>query len=128
LASTIVIRTSIVGTDGGLLGWLLDQHGDVDGYTNHLWNGVTTLEWARVCVDLIEQMGARPAGILHVASQQTVSKAELLESAVSVFGLPVHVRPTLGEQSINRALSPTIERPAIRAQLEELRDWEPLRA
>jgi dTDP-4-dehydrorhamnose reductase len=124
LTPAIVIRTSIVGTGGGLLGWLLDQQSDVDGYSNHFWNGVTTLEWARVCAELIEQ-NLRSSELLHVTSQQTVSKHELLEEAASVFGLPISVRSTVSPQPMNRALVATIKRAPIRSQLEALRDWEP---
>jgi dTDP-4-dehydrorhamnose reductase len=124
LTSAIVVRTSIVGTGGGLLGWLLDQHDDVEGYTNHLWSGVTTLEWARVCSELINDVNSRSFGIVHLASQQAVSKHVLLETAAQIFGSPIRVRPTVAKQSINRALTPTIQRMSIQAQLEELRDWE----
>jgi dTDP-4-dehydrorhamnose reductase len=124
LTSAIVVRTSIVGTGGGLLGWLLDQHDDVEGYTNHLWSGVTTLEWARVCWELINDADSRSYGIVHVTSQEAVSKHVLLETAAQVFGSPIRVRPTVARQSINRALTPTMQRTSIRAQLVELRDWE----
>lgn len=124
LAPTIVIRTSIVGSGGSLLRWLMEQDGDVDGYTNHIWNGITTLEWARVCADLIDRAGSAPTGIEHVTSNQPVSKFELLETAAQVYGLGVNVRPTEDGQRIDRALIPTIALAPIRAQLEHLRDWE----
>lgn len=124
LTSTIVIRTSVVGTGGGLLRWLLDQQADVNGFTNHTWNGVTTLEWARVCASLIDRIGSQPSGIVHVTSRQSVSKYELLETAAEIYGSRIRVRPTASQQPMNRALITTIERPTIRAQLEDLRNWE----
>jgi dTDP-4-dehydrorhamnose reductase len=52
-----VIRTSIIGPElgkgWGLMGWFLRQSGEVNGYTNHLWNGITTLEWAGIAWELI---------------------------------------------------------------------------
>ena len=45
--NVVVLRTSIVGPPAGagrgLLGWFLRQDGPVEGWTNHRWNGITTL-------------------------------------------------------------------------------------
>jgi dTDP-4-dehydrorhamnose reductase len=124
VAPTIVIRTSIIGSGGGLLGWLLQQSGEVDGYTNHIWNGITTLEWARVCTEMIDGKGDLRPRIEHVTAQEAMSKFELLETAAAVYGLGVRVRPFENPLAINRELIPTITRPPIRAQLEDLRKWE----
>ena len=123
LAPTIIIRTSVIGSGGGLLGWLLAQEADIDGFTDHIWNGVTTLEWARVCADLIDN-GAQPPGVVHVTSRNTVSKYELLVTAAEIYRLSIVVHPTTSRNPVNRALVPTVERTAIRAQLEDLRGWE----
>jgi dTDP-4-dehydrorhamnose reductase len=123
-APVIVVRTSIVGTSGGLLGWLLQQRVDVDGYVNHLWNGVTTLEWAHVSAELIDRLEPRVSEIVHVASAETVSKHELLTIAASVFETDIEVRPVAAPASINRALIANTPRSPIRAQLAELRRWE----
>ena len=65
-AGGLVIRCSIVGPEvlepQSLLGWLLRQEGEIRGFTNHLWNGITTLEWARVCLGPDQpQVPSRPA-------------------------------------------------------------------
>jgi dTDP-4-dehydrorhamnose reductase len=123
LAPTIIIRTSVIGSGGGLLRWLLDSEADVDGFTDQMWNGVTTLEWAHVCADLIDGR-AQLTGVVHVASRNAVSKYELLETAAEIYGLRIRVRPTTSRHRVNRALVPTFERTEIRPQLDELRIWE----
>ena len=51
--STKIIQTSIIGpelnSNASLLEWFLSQKGEVYGYTKAIWNGVTTLEWAKQC-------------------------------------------------------------------------------
>jgi dTDP-4-dehydrorhamnose reductase len=54
------LRCSIIGPERGeprsLLGWMLSQprDGEVSGYTNHSWNGVTTLQFAKLCEAVIQ--------------------------------------------------------------------------
>jgi len=74
------IRTSIVGpemnTQRSLLEWYLDQDGEVNGFVNHHWNGMTTYQWAKV-VYTIMKMGWWKPGIQHMPSLP-VSKENLL--------------------------------------------------
>lgn len=122
-----VLRTSIIGPalDGkrGLLSWALNQHGDVPGYMNQFWNGITTLEWAWLCHEICTGRHV-PAAITHVASADRVSKAELLQIVYDVWQRgDVSVRPVRAAESLDRSLVPDLRRPAIRAQLERLRAW-----
>lgn len=48
----LTIRTSIIGPElnsngSGLFSWFMRQSGTVNGYTNAIWSGVTTLELAK---------------------------------------------------------------------------------
>jgi len=76
------IRASIIGpelhTRRSLLEWFLNEEAEtVNGYTNHFWNGMTTLQWARIVYNII-QMNRWKAGIQHFYSNP-VTKAELLQ-------------------------------------------------
>jgi dTDP-4-dehydrorhamnose reductase len=117
----VVIRTSILGTSSGLLGWLLEQSGEVDGFVNHKWSGVTTLEWARRIGDII-RIPDRRSRIEHLASP-AVSKFELLNAAARSFGRPVRVRRSEAPLSVDRSLVPTIATDLITHQLDELWRW-----
>ena len=74
------IRTSIVGpemhTKKSLLEWYLEQQGTVNGYINHVWNGLTTLQWAKTAAQIINDNLWKP-GIQHIGSLP-VTKTELL--------------------------------------------------
>jgi dTDP-4-dehydrorhamnose reductase len=54
---TKILKSSIIGpelnSNASLLEWFLSQTDLVYGYTNAMWNGNTTLEWAEQCYALI---------------------------------------------------------------------------
>ena len=55
-----VIRTSIIGDEvnqgRSLVEWIKSNKGKtVNGFTNHQWNGVTCLEFAKICQQIIEK-------------------------------------------------------------------------
>jgi len=58
--NTKMIRSSIIGPElneaSSMLYWFLSNkdYTEVNGYTNHLWNGITTFYWAKFSKDLIE--------------------------------------------------------------------------
>lgn len=79
----LVLRTSIIGPeiDGFylLIEWFKKQNGKtIRGFSNHLWNGVTTKEFAKICDRIISKRKSFPKnGIFHVFST-VVSKYEML--------------------------------------------------
>ncbi len=79
-ANALVLRTSIIGPElrnyYSLLCWFLGQSGDVRGYGNHRWNGITTLELARIIGVLITDGLVRP-GVRHVYGED-LTKLDLL--------------------------------------------------
>ncbi len=83
----LTIRTSIIGPEVreqgiGLLHWFLQQTGTVHGYVNALWNGVTTLELAKV----IHGMTLRPvSGLVHLTAPEPINKYNLLRRFQDVF-------------------------------------------
>ncbi len=125
LGKSVAIRTSIVGTRGGLLKWLLAQQGEVNGYVDQLWNGVTVLEWARTCLEIVEAP-FHSASVVQVGCSEPVSKFELLETSARVFECQVRVHPTSSGRPLNRVLLPDMRRASIAVQLKSLRRWEGL--
>jgi dTDP-4-dehydrorhamnose reductase len=102
---SIVIRTSIIGRGGdgtGLLGWFMKQSGIVQGFTDHLWNGITTRQFALVC-DRIMMEGVLQCGVSHVFSN-SVSKYEMLSVFKKHFDVPCEIIPVSGNP-IDRRLS-----------------------
>lgn len=124
----VVIRTSIIGPErdgggSGLMGWFLRQTGDVNGYTNHLWNGVTTLEWAKVAHELMRGEIAPKGNLAQAASASKVSKCELLQMIAEIWGRPNAIHAVEAPDPVDRTLAPDLARPGIAEQLKELRGW-----
>jgi dTDP-4-dehydrorhamnose reductase len=93
----MVLRTSIIGEDPGrrsLLEWARSRAGqEVDGFTNHLWNGVTTVSLAEGLHAILSK-GLYLPKIVHVHSPETMSKYELLRLISATYGLDLRIRPT----------------------------------
>ena len=82
------LRCSIVGPgDASLLAWLLAQPrgARVPGYTDHVWNGVTTWHFGALCAAIARE-GLELPSPLHVVPDGTVTKAELVELLARTFG------------------------------------------
>ena len=84
------LRTSIIGPEQGnekfLLEWFLHskKNASLTGFTNHLWNGTTTLHFAKICLGIILHDTPLPH-IQHVVPADVVTKAELLHIFVNAF-------------------------------------------
>ena len=104
------IRSSIVGHDenygSGLFEWFrrLPYGEIVSGYTNALWNGVTTLAFARLIVGAAREGLIKPA-IHHWIPRDTATKFELLEMFRDLLGRQdVSIVPTELDLEIDRLL------------------------
>ena len=88
--SSMILRTSIVGREikssHSLMEWLLSKENNsvINGFTNHMWNGVTTFHFAKIAKGIIEANGFSP-GTFHVLPTGNVSKYELLKSIAENF-------------------------------------------
>lgn len=87
------LRCSIVGPEPGrgsasLLGWLLGQSAGavVKGYADHLWNGVTTLAFARVVAAVVRGDVDPPPGVRHLVPFGHATKHDLLCEFARAYG------------------------------------------
>jgi dTDP-4-dehydrorhamnose reductase len=110
------LRCSIVGRDPargrGLLEWLLRvPDGErVDGYVDQMWNGVTTRQLGRFCVDMIQGESfdsIREEGhVLHFCPNPAITKYELLKLWRDLAGKDVTIQPTPRPKTVaNRVLA-----------------------
>ena len=82
------IRCSIVGPSpverGGLYEWVRSRPDGavVSGYINHYWNGVTTLQYAELCLAIIRERKfedlRHESHLFHFSPNESVSKFELM--------------------------------------------------
>ena len=129
----MVLRTSIVGEEiqhfHSLLSWAIANRGKaVEGYTNHIWNGVTTIQLCEVIEAILAQNRYQP-GIFHLHSPKPVTKHQLLGIFNTEYGLDLTVRPTQAPRPIDlsltsvHALSRELVTRPIREQIAELREF-----
>lgn len=117
----MVLRTSIIGEENGqsrsLLEWAKSQAGkEVNGFTNHLWNGVTTLYLAEV-IENIFKNGVYQKGIFHIHSPNTVNKYELLQIFNRVYELNLKINAAEAKDAIDRSMGSVYPISAQTAQL-----------
>ena len=107
------LRCSIIGPEPkahvSLLDWFLAQphEGAVNGYTNHQWNGVTTLHFARLCHGIVTH-AAPLSHIQHIVPTGAVSKAELLQCFAREYRREdITIHPAEARTVIDRTLGTT---------------------
>ena len=121
--STKIIQTSIIGpeinSNYSLLEWFLSQKGEVYGYTKAIWNGVTTLEWAKQCEVIINNWDKAP--IVTTLYSNSISKYELLTIIQECYNKKnVIIMPK--ELGNDRTLIGDVKVKDIREQLMDLRE------
>lgn len=124
------IRTSIIGEEDrnklSLLEWVRSQDGRrVNGFLNHIWNGVTCHQLAKTIEEMIEKR-CFWKGTRHVFSEK-VSKYELVLMIKEIYGLDIEISPVDDANSIDRSLSSIypaqFEIPPLFEQIREAREF-----
>jgi dTDP-4-dehydrorhamnose reductase len=105
------LRCSIVGPEVGrstsLWEWAKGQplNHEIEGFVDHLWNGVTTDAFAEVCRAAIENQ-IFFAGTSHLVPADRVSKYELLQQILArCERTDVRVIPTVSGVAVDRTLA-----------------------
>lgn len=76
----VTFRTSIIGPDInlngiGLFNWFMKQNGPINGFTNAIWTGLTTLELAKAMESAAKE---KAFGLYNMVYEEPISKYELL--------------------------------------------------
>lgn len=123
-SNTKIIRTSIIGHEHGsrvsLLDWFLSAEGSVQGYTNHYWNGITTLQWSLLAAEMIDDWERYPVLNQH-GTMECSSKYEVLSLIRDVYGVSTKIEPHATQETVNKCLFPDTGLPSLREQLQELK-------
>lgn len=102
------LRCSIIGPEIknhlSLLDWFLAQEGEVSGFTNHFWNGITTYHFAKICKAIIEK-DIDMTGVQHIVPANVVTKYELLRIIADVYGKDIEIAGVKAPEAIDRTLS-----------------------
>jgi dTDP-4-dehydrorhamnose reductase len=109
--SMMTIRCSIIGhevkSSVSLMDWFLSQpvSTSINGYTNHIWNGVTTLTFAQVIHGVISKNTYSP-GTIHLVPKDQISKFELLQILAEKFGRKdIEIKEFEAKIGVNRTLA-----------------------
>jgi dTDP-4-dehydrorhamnose reductase len=92
----VVLRCSIIGPEinsaFGLFEWFLNSQNTVKGFTDHYWNGLTTLELATIVYTIIKERSFHPR-VQHCYSETVVSKYELLHNISKLLTKDISIVP-----------------------------------
>jgi dTDP-4-dehydrorhamnose reductase len=137
------LRCSVIGdadsSNSSLHNWFLSNKSDsnVQGFTNHKWNGITTLAFAKIVLGIVNFGGFKP-GLQHIVPLDIVSKYDLLRIIADVKERhDIRINPVENSTRVDRTLrskyserNETLWRhagyaklPTIRELVQEL-DWE----
>ena len=76
----LTLRTSIIGPElkengEGLFSWFVKQTGEISGFSDSIWGGVTTFVLADV---IIKSINKNYTGLIHITNGHPISKFDLL--------------------------------------------------
>lgn len=121
-----IIRTSIIGENNkgiSLVEWIKNnKNNKVNGYINHLWNGITCLQYAKI----IEYMICNNIywnGVKHIYSPNTVSKASLIDMVNKQYKLNIHInniKTDICNRSLTSNYSNIFNIPTLEEQIYEM--------
>lgn len=107
--SKYLLRSSIVGPEPGqgksLLNWFLSQNQQtVNGFIDHKWNGITTLNFAKIVHGMIKS-SKFINNLQHITPQDEVSKYDLLLYFNKYFQANVTIESVDSNNPVNRTLA-----------------------
>ena len=106
LRNTTILRCSVIGPEcrhppRHLLGNVVEQS-ITFGYADHLWNGLTTLAWAKISMALMEHQTLR---LLHLVPAGSCSKDRLVSTILQAFRLLWHSLEARSGEVVDTRLS-----------------------
>ena len=140
----LTLRVSVIGHELTkhieLLDWVLRQpsHSKINGFENHIWNGVTALSFARILeAEIFDPI--YNSGTFHIVPQDVVDKYQLIKEIARIWGRKdLNIERFSDSRSVNRTLQtnfhaknreiwnksgyPSI--PSISMMLQEYFNWD----
>jgi len=135
------IRCSIIGhelkNNLSLLEWFLSQPGkaELKGFSHHKWNGVTTLQFAKLCLNIIDKNKfgnlVKASYVHHFIPNNSVTKYQLLKIMKAVYGKEVsiakvnNIGPKVDRtlETNHKLLFGIFEKSNIKSALKELKEY-----
>tara|TARA_Y100001937_G_scaffold126481_1_gene195862 strand:+ start:468 stop:1184 length:717 start_codon:yes stop_codon:yes gene_type:complete len=122
-SNTKILKTSIIGPElnscASLMEWFLSQDNEVQGYTKAMWNGNTTLEWAKQCLLLMNNWNRYDKET--IIATRSISKYEMLLILKNLFNKEISIQP-IGKGK-DKCLSGDIDTGDLTDQIIELKQF-----
>lgn len=129
-----VIRVSIIGEEmnnkKSFLEWVRNSSGEINGWTNHYWNGITCLEYAKIVLLILEK-DLFWNGVIHLNSPEFVSKYDLACMIRDIYQLDLVINKKETEKPINKCLKSVNkwcqdiwQIPSLVEQIKEMKDFK----
>ena len=128
LSNAMVIRVSIIGEEKhegkSLLEWVKSNAGkEIYGYTDHKWNGITCLQYAKIVHTIIVKK-MRWCGVRHLFSPDSVSKYELTNIINKIYELDITIHKkdtgTQRDMTLSSVYKQAFKIPSLEEQIKEL--------
>jgi dTDP-4-dehydrorhamnose reductase len=140
----LTLRVSVIGHELTkhieLLDWVLRQpsNSQINGFTNHIWNGITSLTLARILEAEIKTP-TYEYGTFHIVPEGQTDKFQLIKEIALIGGrADISIKKLADEKFVNRTLLTDFEPknreiweragypiiPSISMMLQEYFDWE----
>jgi len=127
--NAMVLRTSIIGEEihknASLIAWAKSQKGKtISGFSTHLWNGITTNHYAKVCDTIIRQ-NYFEHGLFHIFAHDDVTKLEMMHMFNHKFDLGMTIeekKPAVCDRTLRteKELCKKLDIPTVGQMIEEL--------
>jgi len=129
-ADATVIRTSIIGEElrnpCSLLEFIRTARGEIQGWDNHLWNGITCLQYAKI-LDTIITKNLFWNGVRHLFSPTAKTKYELACIIKEVYDVPCTIQKHNTVVPVDKTLTShhgaLFEIPSLEQQIQEQKDY-----
>jgi len=128
-SEAMVLRTSIIGEEihknASLIAWAKSQRSKtVNGFSTHLWNGITTKEYAKVC-DKIISNGWYEKGLFHIFARDDVTKLQMMQYFNEKFALNLTIiekqpDPVDRTMRTEKNLCSKLEIPTVEQMIKEI--------
>jgi len=110
-ANSMIIRSSFIGPEIenklSFYEWVKNfpANSEISGYTDHLWNGISSTTLSRLIVAIIKNEEFRP-GVQHLVPLDVVNKFELINFVISkIQRSDLQVNPVLSNNPVDRTLT-----------------------
>ena len=116
-----------IGQSRSLLEWIKScKDKSANGFTNHIWNGLTALQVAKVIKQIINR-NIKWDGVRHIFSPNPVSKAKLLNLVNDTFRLSIDINEMESSVAIDRSLNSShnlnLNIPDIEQQIKDIKGY-----